>query len=62
MKGSVMKTLNWNEIQAMEIEEVKKLNRKLMIRLVLTRIVLPIAAVTITHLIMKKMDDSEEEI
>lgn len=56
-----MKTPTFNEIKAMDADEIATLNRKLAVRLVLTRIVLPIAAVAAVHIIANRLDKKNNE-
>lgn len=49
---------SWNEIQAMNDVEIAAANKKLMKRLMLTRIILPIAATAAAIIVMRKLEKS----
>ena len=57
--------LSWNDIQKMNKEELAAENKKLMRRLVLTKIVVPIAVTAVVHYglnyLVNKMDDAPVE-
>jgi hypothetical protein len=50
---------SWKEIQAMNDAQIHGANKKLMTRLVLTRIVLPIAATAAAIVVMNKLEKSD---
>lgn len=56
---------SWNEIKQMNQEEIAAENKKLMKRLVLTKIVAPIAITAVVHFglnyLCKKLDDTNED-
>ncbi|ATN93678.1 hypothetical protein SEA_SCAP1_29 [Streptomyces phage Scap1] len=61
--GFIMKS--WNEIQAMTKEEVAQENRRLVKRLVLTKIVAPIAITAVVHYgvnyLVNRLDNSDND-
>lgn len=50
---------SWKEIQAMNDAEIAAANKKLMKRLVLTRIIVPIAATAAAIILMNRLDKSD---
>ena len=50
---------SWNEIQKMNKEELAAENKKLVRRLVLTKVVLPVVAMTVVHYGLKYLDRTD---
>jgi hypothetical protein len=50
------KTLTMDQITSMTKEELDRESKKLLVKIVVYRLILPMAAIAVTHLVIKKLD------